>query len=205
MVDFFGRLALAGVRWKGPAGEECCAAAPDPDPEGPRRTFGPIITTMAAIGAMSGLRAVPLAPRGGVCQAARRRPCSGRDAIHGGAPEVRLAGSRLAPGAIGLTRRSVAPVASRSSRMVVKAEAASAAAVEAAEPAKKDTTQTLKVSLYIFGWYFLNAIFGEFHLVCSYRWSRIVARRSSQTLGNRPPAPGPAPPTRHPGRDRSVR
>ena len=104
--------------------------------------------------------------------------------------EVRLAGSAfLAPGAIGLTRRSVAPVASRSSRMVVKAEAASAAAVEAAEPAKKDMTQTLKVSLYIFGWYFLNAIFGEFHLVCSYRWSRIVGRRSSQALGNRPPRP----------------
>ncbi len=185
---FFEDWHIAGVRWKGPAGEKCCAAAPGPRPEGPRRTFGPIITTMAAIGAMSGLRAVPLARTA----ASAKQPVRAQAVMPSAAAprEVRLASSAfLAPGAIGLTRRSVAPVASRSSRMVVKAEAASAAAVEAAEPAEKDMTQTLKVSLYIFGWYFLNAIFGEFHLLCSYRWSRIVAWRSSRALDNRPPRP----------------
>jgi|TARA_B110000305_G_C18816139_1_gene349265 hypothetical protein len=59
--------------------------------------------------------------------------------------------------------------------MVVKAEAASAAAVEAAEPEKKDNAQTLKVGLYIFGWYFLNAVFGECHPSCPYRRFQDVA------------------------------
>ena len=120
---------------------------------------------MAAIGAMSGLRAVPLARAAASAKqpavAGARAPVMQSTAAPQG---VRLASSAfLAPGAVGLTRRSVAPVASRSSRMVVKAEAASAAAVEAAEPEKKDNAQTLKVGLYIFGWYFLNAVFGECH------------------------------------------
>ena len=109
---------------------------------------------MAAIGAMSSLRAVPLARTA----ASAKQPAVVRaQAVMSStaAPrEVRLASSAfLAPGAIGLTRRSVAPVASRSSRMVVKAEAASAAAVEAAEPAEKDDPDPQGFA-FTFGWYF---------------------------------------------------
>ena len=60
-------------------------------------------------------------------------------------------------------------------RAASSAEAASAAAVEAAEPEKKDNAQTLKVGLYIFGWYFLNAVFGECHPSCPYRRFQDVA------------------------------
>lgn len=124
---------------------------------------------MAAIGAMSGLRAVPLARAAASAKqpavAGARAPVMQSTAAPQG---VRLASSAfLAPGAVGLTRRSVAPVASRSSRMVVKAEAA--------EPEKKDNAQTLKVGLYIFGWYFLNAVFGECHPSCPYRRFQDVA------------------------------
>jgi len=145
---------------------------------------------MAAIASSSILRVAPLAR----CSTSRSSSpaafAAPRCATPSTSSSVALGASAfVSSGAVGLksgfSRAAIRPVAGRKPALVARASAV----VAAADGATEDKGKTLRIAGYIFGWYFLNAIFGEFHLVCSYRWSRIVGRRSSQALGNRPPRP----------------
>lgn len=148
--------------------------------QGTRTLVGTVI--MAAVGAISALRAVPLARTASARSSCAPALAAPRCCAVGGAstaPAPKLGGaSFLSTGAVGLSAGFSAGAIRASRAPAVRRGVVASAVVNAADAESKDAGKTLRIASYIFGWYFLNAVFGA-----------CARARSSRSTRESPPKP----------------